>query len=218
MEQNQGTLMAASPPRPAIPRLSELDLTLETPRLVLRQFTESDVDDIWPVVSQAEFPKMMSWAAHTDPNETLGFVRAVNKGLEQNAGVVWAIVFEQRVVGSIGLDSMVFALRAVRIDRAELGFWLAPEHWNKGLMTEAADAVMRCAFQTIGLHKVTVGCIADNVASRRVIEKLGFRYVGRLEDDVWRDGKWHSQLRYELTAPEWPDVHTTMRISSKPPA
>jgi RimJ/RimL family protein N-acetyltransferase len=209
--------MAGSPPRPAIPQLAELDLVLETPRLRLRRFEESDVDDIWPVVSNPDFPKMMSWAAHTDRNETLGYVRAVHKSLEQNAGVVWAIEHEQRVIGSIGLESMVFARHAWRVDRAELGFWLAPEHWNKGLMTEAADAAVRCGFQTIGLHKVTVGCIADNVASRRVIEKLGFRYVGRLEDDVWRDGKWHSHLRYELTAPEWPDVHTTMKISTRPP-
>ena len=209
--------MAGSPPRTAIPQLAELDLVLETPRLRLRRFEESDVDDIWPVVSNPDFPKMMSWAAHTDRAETLGFVRAVNKSLAQNAGVVWAIEHEQRVIGSIGLESMVFARDALRVDRAELGFWLAPEHWNRGLMTEAADAVVGCGFQTIGLHKVTVGCIADNVASRRVIEKLGFRYVGRLEDDVWRDGRWHSHLRYELTAPEWPDVHTTMRISTRPP-
>jgi ribosomal-protein-alanine N-acetyltransferase len=208
--------MVGSPPPPAIPQLSQLDLVLETPRLRLRRFTEADVDDIWPVVSNPDFPKMMSWAAHTSRSDTLGYVQAINKGLEQNAGVVWAIEHEQRVIGSIGLDSMVFALRAWRIDRAELGFWLAPEHWNKGLMTEAGDAVMQCAFKTIGLHKVTVGCISENVASRRVIEKLGFRYVGRLEDDVWRDGKWHSHLRYELTAAEWPDAQATVRKLHRP--
>jgi RimJ/RimL family protein N-acetyltransferase len=208
--------MAGSDPPPSIPQLAELDLVLETPRLRLRPFTEADVDDIWPVVSNPDFPKMMSWAAHTNRSETVGFVRAVTKGLEQNAGVVWAIEHEQRVIGSVGLDAMVFAMRALRIDRAELGFWLAPEHWNKGFMTEAADAVMRYAFHTIGLHKVTVGCISENVASRRVIEKLGFRYVGRLEDDVWRDGKWHSLLRYELTAAEWPDAQETMRNLRRP--
>lgn len=208
--------MAGSPPPPAIPHLAALDLVLETARLRLRPFTEADVDDIWPVVSNPDFPKMMSWAAHTNRSETLGFVQAVNKGLEQNAGVVWAVEHEQRVIGSIGLDSMVFAMRALRIDRAELAFWLAPEHWNKGFMTEAADAVMPFAFHTIGLHKVTVGCISDNVASRRVIEKLGFRYVGRLEDDVWRDGRWHSLLRYELTAAEWPEAHETMRNLRRP--
>jgi len=70
----------------------------------------------------------------------------------------------------------------------------------------------RYGFETIGLHKIVVTCIAENVASRRVIEKAAFRWVGRAEDDVWRDGKWHAHLLYELTAPEWPDVHTTLRV------
>src|SRR5262245_3645619 len=122
--------MAAGPPRTAIPQLSQLDLVLETPRLKLRPFTEADVDDIWPVVSNPDFPKLMSWAAHTDRAETLGFVRAVEKNMNQNSGVVWAIEHESRVIGSIGLDSMVFEMRAWRIDRAELGFWLAPSYWN----------------------------------------------------------------------------------------
>jgi RimJ/RimL family protein N-acetyltransferase len=209
--------MAAAPPRPAIPQLAELDLVLETPRLRLRAFTEADVDDIWPIVSDPDFPKMMSWAAHTSRGETLGFVRAVNQSLAENAGVVWAIEHEDRVIGSIGLDSMVFAMRALRIDRAELGFWLGPAHWRKGLMAEAAEVVIGCAFQTIGLHKVTVGCLSENEAARRLIEKLGFRYVGRLEDDVWRDGRWHAHLRYEIIAAEWPDARSTMRFSSTAP-
>jgi RimJ/RimL family protein N-acetyltransferase len=46
-----------------------------------------------------------------------------------------------------------------------------------------------------------------------VIEKSGFRYVGRLEDDVWRDGRWHAHLRYELTASEWADASRTLRFT-----
>lgn len=79
-------------------------------------------------------------------------------------------------------------------------------------MTEAARAAVDFAFHRIGLHKLTIGCLADNPGSRRVVEKIGFRYVGRLEDDVCRDNAWHAHLRYELAAPEWADVHATMRI------
>src|SRR5204863_5466253 len=123
------------------------------------------------------------------------------------------IEVEGRAMGTIGLDGIQFELRAWRVDQAELGYWIAPPLWGRGLMTEAAQAVMRCGFETIGLHKITVGCLADNAASRRVIEKLGFRLVGRREDDVWRDGRWWSVLRYELTASEWSDASTTMRVS-----
>jgi len=209
--------MTAAPPTPTIPKLAELRLELDTQRLTLRPFRETDVDEIWPIVSDPEFPKLMSWNAHRDRGETLAFIRGHAESLANNEGVVWALEHEGHVVGCVGLHGVKFQVAAWRIDRAELGYWIAPAHAGNGLATEAAQAVVRYGFEIIGLHKVTVGCVAQNAASRHVIEKLGFRFVGRLEDDVWRDGAWHGHLRYELTSGEWPDVHTTMRVSRPRP-
>lgn len=189
---------------------------IETSRLKLRPFTEADADAIWPIVSQREFPKYMSWAAHTDVEQTREFVRGQMAAVAQNEGVAWVIEHDGRVGGSISFDEIIWQTAALRVDRTELGYWLAPPLWNKGLMTEAASAVVRFAFDTIGLHKITTRCFVDNTASRRVIEKVGFRFVGRAEDDVFKDGRWITHLLYELTAPEWPDVHTTMKVSRPP--
>jgi ribosomal-protein-alanine N-acetyltransferase len=208
--------LSSAPPRPNPPKLDQLDLVLVTARLRLRPIAESDVDDLWPYVSDPALPRMMSWAAHTDRGQTLEFVRAVSKARAGDAGVTWAIEHAGRAVGCIGLEGIEFAVRAWRIDRAELGYWLAPPLWGRGLMTEAAHAVMCCGFERIGLHKITSGCLAENIGSRRVIEKLGFRPIGVREDDVWRDGRWWSHLRYELTASEWGDVSTTMRVPKLP--
>jgi ribosomal-protein-alanine N-acetyltransferase len=207
------SVLSSAPPRATIPKLDELDLVLATPRLRLRPFAETDVDDLWPHVSDPALTTMLSWAAHTERDQTLDFIRRVNAGLFDGTCAAWAIEVDGRASGCISLESIQFGLRAWRLDRAELGYWMAPPLWGRGLMTEAAHAVVRCGFELIGLHKVTVGCIAENAGSRRVIEKLGFRPVGRLEDDVWRDGCWWSVLRYELTASEWSDVSTTMRVS-----
>jgi len=206
-----------APPRPQIPRLAELPLVIETAHLRLRPFVEADVDAIWPVVSDPSFPRMMSWSAHTDRDETLGFVRGQIRAINEGSGVVWAIEHDGRASGCIGFDSIAWQLRALRVDRSELGYWLAKPLWNKGFMTEAATAVVRFGFETIGLHKIKTRCFAENNGSRRVIEKVGFRFVGRLEDDVWRDGKWSTHLFYELTSPEWPDVHTTLRVNRPRP-
>jgi ribosomal-protein-alanine N-acetyltransferase len=209
--------MSSAPPRAVIPVLSELKLEFETARLKLRPYIEADVDDIFPIVSQPEFPKQMSWAAHEDREETLEFVQSQIRGVAGGAGVNWAIVHEGKAIGSVGLIGIVWQRGALRMDRAELGYWLAPALWGKGMMTEAANAVVRFGFEQIGLHKITTRCFVDNTASRRVIEKVGFRFVGRAEDDVWREGRWITQLVYELTSPEWPDVHTTMPISRPRP-
>jgi ribosomal-protein-alanine N-acetyltransferase len=204
--------LSSAPPCAKIPRLEDLDLVLVTPRLRLRPIQDSDVDDLWPYVSDPALSRMMSWSAHTDRSQTLEFIRQVSAALAGNAGVTWAIEHEGRAMGCVALDDLRFELRAWRLDRAELGYWIAPALWGQGLMTEAASAAIRCSFEVIGLHKITCGCIAENVASRRVIEKLGLRPVGRHEDDVWRDGRWWSVLRYELTTSEWGDVSTTMRV------
>jgi ribosomal-protein-alanine N-acetyltransferase len=208
--------LSSAPPSPNPPKIDQLDLVLVTARLRLRPIAESDVDDLWPYASDPELPRMMSWAAHTDRSQTLEFVREVSKALAGNAGVTWAIEHDGRAVGCVGLDGIQFTLRACRIDRAELGYWIAPPLWGRGLMTEAAHAVVTFGFERVGLHKITVGCIAENIGSRRVIEKLGFRPLGVREDDVWRDGRWWSQLRYELTASEWSDVSTMMRVAKRP--
>jgi len=203
----------SAPPRPTIPTLADLPLVIETGRLRMRPIAESDVDALWPVVSDPQFPVHMSWEAHTDKSQTREFIAQVSEELRKGTGITWAIEHGGMAQGCIGLHGIKWQLRAWRVDRAELGYWLAPALWGKGLMTEAAHAVVRWGFESLGLHKVTVGCFAENAASRRVIEKVGFRYIGRLDDDVWRAGRWWSHLRFELTEPEWPDVHTTMRVS-----
>lgn len=203
----------SAPPSPTIPSLGTIELEIDTPRLALRPFTVADVDGIWPYVSDPAFPKHMRWNAHADKAETLAFLQRTIQERSDNVGVTWGIRHEGKLVGAIALENIRWQLAAWRVDRAELGYWLAPALWNKGLATEAAHHVLLFAYDTLGLHKVTVGCFEQNVASRRVIEKLGFRHVGRHEDDVWRDGAWHTHLEYELTASQWSDVSTTMPIS-----
>lgn len=168
----------------------------------MRPLEDRDSEALWPYVSRPEFPVHMSWLAHTDIAQTRAFIAVVTAGLVDNSNIVWGIEYGGRVVGTIGLDCE-WTMRALQLHRAELGYWIAPELWGQGLMTEAATAVVAFGFTSIGLHKITVTCFGENVGSRRVIEKVGFRYVGRAVEDLWRDGAWHDHLKFELTQAEW---------------
>ncbi len=200
------------PPRAHVPKLSELSLVIETARLRLRPMTPGDVDDIWPYASDPTFPRFMTWAAHKDRDETHAMIAAFAHNLAAGTEVVWAIEHDGRASGMIGLHQIEWQLRAWRVDRAQLGYWLAPRLAGQGLMTEAAQAVVSWGFDTLGLHKISVGCVEDNVASKRVIEKLAFRFVGRREDHAFRDGAWMHHLDYEITVAEWSDTTRTMRF------
>jgi [ribosomal protein S5]-alanine N-acetyltransferase len=214
--------MLSAPPRSVIPKLSELPLVIETPRLKLRPQLDSDADALFPYVSDPELPRMVSWAAHEKIEETREWLRSGAELVAAGTDMIWTIEHEGAPVGCVGLHGIKWGVRALRVDRAELGYWIAKPFWRKGLMTEAATAATRWAFETLGLHKVTVMCFEGNVGSQRVIEKVGFRFLGRSEDDSWRDGKWYAHLRYELVASEWADMSRTLRFTrprsgSRPP-
>lgn len=186
-----------------MPRLADLDLVLATPRLRLRPITEHDVDALWPHVTDPDVSRWMSWSPHTDKTETLAYIRAEARAVADNTGVVWVICAADQLVGTIALRRIQWQLRSWRIERADLGYWLAPSQWSRGLTTEAGRAVVRFGFATLGLHKITCGCLADNVGSRRVIEKLGFRFVGVHQAEALVEGHWRDHLQYELLAASW---------------
>lgn len=207
--------MSSGPPR-AIKNLATLDLNLETARLKLIPLAERHVDAMWPVVSDPEFPKLMSWAAHTSRDETVAYVRHTAEAIIKGTDVAWAIEQGGAFAGCVGLHGIEWQSRAWRCDRAEIGYWIMPALHARGIATEAALAAMKFAFETLGLNKLTIGCLAENAGSKRVIEKCGFRYLARHEDDVWRDGRWWAHLRYELLFSEWSDISSTLRFSRRP--
>src|ERR1041384_1402107 len=94
----------AAPPRARTPQLDQLDLVLVTERLRLRPFEDRDADELWPLVSDPELPRMMSWAAHTERSQTVGFVEWTREAFAKGTSVTWAIERDGRAIGCISLD------------------------------------------------------------------------------------------------------------------
>lgn len=176
---------------------------LRTARLELWPIGLGDVEALWPYVSDPELPRWMTWEAHRDRAETEGFVRASQGAREAGSGFVWTLRRPEGLVGIIGLHDVVRTVRAWRQDRAELGYWVGAAHRGQGLVTEAAREVLRFAFHELGLHKLTVGCASENQASRAVIERLGFRFVGEQREHFFRYDRWWDHLSYELLRADW---------------
>jgi ribosomal-protein-alanine N-acetyltransferase len=207
--------MLSAPPRPDIPVLAELPNVIETARLVLRPLELGDVDALYEHAKDPMLSAYMSWSAHQDRTETEGFVTTAIRNREQGTDLSWAIVLDGNAAGVVGLGSITWGFRAWRIDRAELGYWIGIPHWGQGYMTEAATAATKWAFETLGLHKITIGCIDGNVASQKIIEHIGYRFLAMHEDDAWRDGRWWRHRRYEMLASEWGDTTSTLRFQRR---
>jgi ribosomal-protein-alanine N-acetyltransferase len=184
-----------------IPTLSKLPLEIATARLQLRPARPEDAEPLFRYASDPEVARYVTWSAHQSIDETRGFIAWAASNVDKSMNIVWIIEHAGEPIGAIGLHGIRWGLRAIRVDHAELGYWIGRAHWGKGLVSEAARAVVDWGFSTCGLHKINVMCLEQNAGSRRVIEKLGARFVGRAAADVWRDGAWHAHLKYEMIAP-----------------
>lgn len=105
-----------------------------------------------------------------------------------------AIVVDGRAVGSIG----VFVQTDIYEKSGELGYWLSPEYWGKGIMTQAVGQICREAFAKFDIVRIYAEPFAHNQGSRRVLEKAGFAYEGTMRNGAYKNGKVISYCMYSL--------------------
>ncbi len=87
--------------------------------------------------------------------------------------------------------------------QASIGYSITPAHQGRGYATEAVAAVIEALFGAAGIHRITAGIDPQNVASRRVLDKLGFRFEGRSPLSVFVRGEWVDDDRFAVLAGEW---------------
>ena len=146
-------------------------MTLETERLVLRPWRIEDAEECYRYARDPLVGPAAGWPAHRDAEETKRIIRDVLMVPE-----TYAIVLRETglPVGCISLNFHSDLAHAD--DEAELGYWLGVPYWGRGLVPEAAEELLRHAFEDLGLSRVWCGYYDGNDKSRRVQEKLGFRY------------------------------------------
>jgi ribosomal-protein-alanine N-acetyltransferase len=106
---------------------------------------------------------------------------------------------DEAIIGRIALTGV---MRGAFLS-AHLGYWIDEEHQRKGYMTEAVREVVRFAFEDLGLHRVQAAVMPHNVASLRVLEKLGFRKEGESPRYLQIAGRWADHVVFAVTAEEW---------------
>ena len=120
---------------------------------------------------------------------------AQNKG--ESPPHQFAIVVDDCVVGGIGIEFRSDIWRY----SAELGYWLAPDYWGRGIMSAVLRAVVDYAFATFDLNRLWAGAFDWNPASIRVLEKAGFAFEARLTKSAYKDGEFVDEVIYAIVRP-----------------
>ena len=101
------------------------------------------------------------------------------------------------------IGHMPFAVFSERYRTREIGWVLDPRHHGQGYATEAALALLRHSFESLGLHRVVATCDPRNRASSRIMEKLGMRREAHFVKDVRLHGEWRDEYFYAILEEEW---------------
>ena len=148
-------------------------MILQTNRLLLRPWKEADADDLYRYASSPQVGPMAGWPVHTSPANSLEIIQQVLSAPE-----TYAVVPKEtgHPAGSVGLMVGEASHLGLPPDEGELGYWIGVPFWGRGLIPEAAQALLRRGFEDLGLSRIWCGYFDGNEKSRRVQEKCGFLY------------------------------------------
>ncbi|MFI7607895.1 GNAT family N-acetyltransferase [Micromonospora sp. NPDC049366] len=180
--------------------------TLHTTRLILRPFEGADASALFALHSSAYVLRYWDSPPWSEPVRAEGFIAACRRMAAEGTGARLAVDRDSdgAFIGWCGLTRWDPGDRS-----ASLGYCFDDAAWGHGYATEAAHAVLRWAFDTLDLNRVQAETDTRNVASARVLEKLGFVREGTLREDCVVNGEVSDSWVFGLLRREW-------RPSSKP--
>ncbi len=158
---------------------NELAWLIETPRLAMRHFTIEDAASVFAFNSD---PKVLRYLGEADKTCSLEEAETVIKDIwlreyQQYGYARYALVHkhDKQVIGFCGFK--------FEVDEGypDIGYRIMPKYWNRGLVSEACSALMPYGRNELGLEKVIAMAAVDNIASNRIIQRLGFNRVARFE-------------------------------------
>ena len=181
------------------------DCLIETDRLILRPFTMNDISEFHEIITREEvvrylaeglisleeLKRILEWLIdcydRNSPRSIIKFTLAVTHKKTN------------RIIGWCGLGPLEFSPSEI-----EIYYGLSVDHWGRGLATEAAKALLDYGFSTIGLDTIVAVVKPDNVASRKVIEKLGMKQTKVVENLPPGSEFYEGMFYYSLDRTEYP--------------
>ncbi|MBI2577460.1 MAG: GNAT family N-acetyltransferase [Candidatus Wildermuthbacteria bacterium] len=170
-------------------------IIIKTENFLLRPFVESDEEAIAQGANNPNIyrPTLRIPYPYTREHAREWIKRAQEEWAKENpSSLDFGIEIDGKIAGGIGLANIKEG------HEAEIGYWLAEPYWGKGIMTEAATAMEKFGFETLGLVRIYAGVYTWNTASQKVLEKVGFVREGLRRKGVYKNGEFLDDYLYAI--------------------
>ncbi|MDF2949372.1 MAG: ribosomal-protein-alanine acetyltransferase [Sedimentibacter sp.] len=175
--------------------------TIETERLLLRKYTLNDAEDMYNNWAKYEDCfKYLPWEPCVSTHEAEERIKKWIELYKENTFYQWGIelIENKEIIGFINLHN---------IDEdnysAETTYILSPKFWNKGIMTEAVNAVLKFGFECLGLNRISAEFYSGNDNSQKVMLKINMTYEGTLRERYFKSGSFYDSIQYSVFKKDW---------------
>lgn len=154
-------------------------MVLETKRLILRPWEESDAQDLYEYAKDPKVGPAAGWPVHTSVENSREIIKTA-----LSAPDTYAVVLKEsgKVVGSIGLMRKANSNLHIEDQEGEIGYWIGVPYWGMGYIPEAVKRIQAYAFEEVGMKTLWCAYYDGNEKSKRVMEKCGFCYHHTIEN------------------------------------
>jgi len=175
---------------------------IETERLILRPLTAADLDDVHAYYRRPDVTRFLYWDPRDREESRLALEAYADRTAIDSEGDGLILAAVPRDVGRVvGQVNLVWSSEEHR--QGEIGFVFNPDYQGRGLAGEAAAVMLRLGFEDLDLHRVTGRCDARNLASARLMERLGMRREAHLVENEFVKGEWTDELVFAMLEQEW---------------
>ena len=177
-----------------------MSLRLETDRLVIRHFEQSDAKMVHELAGSEEVARTTLSIPHPYPEGAAGeWIESTLRDAEKGEGYTFAIVKkeDEELMGCMSL--LVSKIHK----RAELGYWFGHPYWGQGFATEAARRIVAFGFEELGLNRIFAMAMTKNTASYKVMRKVGMKHEGTFPQHVLKWGSFEDIEFYGLTRADY---------------
>ena len=167
---------------------------IETERLLLRSLSMDDLEQMYSLRTNEKVNTYLNKAPDESVQATRAKIEQILDLLEKNEAIFWVIAIKgnpEKMIGNMGYWRM-----QKEHFRAEIGYMLHPDHWQKGIMKEALNAVIGYGFENMKLHSIEANINPDNIPSGALLESCGFVQEAYYKENYYYDGVFYDSVIY----------------------
>jgi aminoglycoside 6'-N-acetyltransferase len=179
-----------------------VSIKLETPRLIIRHFQDNDIKILLAYRNDPEIAKYQSWNLPYSEIAAQEFIEYLQQTTPGTLGEWYQLAVELKATGEM-IGDCAFCILAEDGQQAEIGFTLIRPHQGQGYATEAVKSLLEYLFVNYHLHRIRANCDPENIASVKLLERLGMRLEGHFMKSLWLKGKWVDELWFAILRAEF---------------